>query len=180
MPTRKITDEDLNRAKDEIDKFTKVVNDTGRQIDAKLNDAAQSITRSRGTSKWENPTASGSGNVGGKTDREWKNHKWISRTRGKDGKWMYDYGGTVSGGNNQKKTNEGQARGNLRISADKATSHNTGSTPGLRAGLEVDRITRPVREAANDFGKTVTNGANFIADTVSEAVKKTPLRDLFK
>lgn len=28
----------------------------------------------------------------GKKDRVWKNHKWISRKRNKDGKWIYDYG----------------------------------------------------------------------------------------
>lgn len=33
-----------------------------------------------------------SGRQGGKKDREWKKHKWVSRKRGKDGKWIYDYG----------------------------------------------------------------------------------------
>lgn len=27
-----------------------------------------------------------------KEGREWKNHKWVDRKRGKDGKWIYDYG----------------------------------------------------------------------------------------
>ena len=25
-------------------------------------------------------------------EREWKKHKWVDRKRGKDGKWIYDYG----------------------------------------------------------------------------------------
>ena len=43
-----------------------------------------------------NPTASGSGR-GGKMDREWENHKWVSRKRNEDGKWIYDYGGSGAG-----------------------------------------------------------------------------------
>lgn len=31
-----------------------------------------------------------SGTIGGAVDREWKNHKYTSRHRNKDGKWVYD------------------------------------------------------------------------------------------
>lgn len=31
-----------------------------------------------------------SGAVGGKVDREWKNHKYTTRKRNKKGKWIYD------------------------------------------------------------------------------------------
>lgn len=32
------------------------------------------------------------GLVKGLKNREWKKHKWVARKRGKDGKWIYDYG----------------------------------------------------------------------------------------
>ena len=187
MSNRRINDDDLKRAKSELDKFTSAVVDAGRKADQAMNSAAQGVTRSRGTSKWENPTASGSGNVGGKKDREWKNHKWVSRERNKDGKWMYDYGGNVSGGNNQKRTKEGQAKGNIRIAASKSAERNTGSSESLRRGIEFDSATRPIREMANtasnavgDFAKSVSDGADFIGNVVSDTIKKTPLKDLFK
>ena len=30
--------------------------------------------------------------AGGAIEREWKKHKWVARKRGKNGKWIYDYG----------------------------------------------------------------------------------------
>lgn len=32
------------------------------------------------------------GLVKGLKNREWKKHKWVARKRGKNGKWIYDYG----------------------------------------------------------------------------------------
>ena len=41
--------------------------------------------------------------VGGAIEREWKKHKWIARKRGKNGKWIYDYGKGFSNENGPKR-----------------------------------------------------------------------------
>lgn len=66
---------------------------------------------SRDTSNYYNPTASGSGR-GGKMDREWKNHKWSTRERNDNGKWIYDYdkSTTTSGGHKIADPTESNAK----------------------------------------------------------------------
>lgn len=113
----RITNDQLKRAERDVkNTMTKASN--------AINQAAKGVKR--GTGGYINPTASGSGRKGGAMDREWRNHKWVSRHRNQDNKWMYDYGGNVSGGNNQKPTKSGNAKGNLAIAQDKAKDRNTG------------------------------------------------------
>ena len=48
-------------------------------------------------------------NVGGKKDREWKEHKWTSRKRDpKTGKWIYDYGDGYSNENKENEPKKGE------------------------------------------------------------------------
>lgn len=44
------------------------------------------------TANVANSARSAVAKVGGTVEREWKKHKWVARKRGKDGKWIYDYG----------------------------------------------------------------------------------------
>jgi hypothetical protein len=147
---------------------------------------------------YSNPTASGDGG-GGAMDREWKNHKWISRERGKNGKWVYDYGDGAGG---KKAAN---AHYNLRRAQDQAPSRNTGRPSrgpiddlargaskmakdvSKAAGDAFNNASKAAGDAANavskaagDFASAASSGANFISNALSDAIKKTPLKDLFK
>lgn len=137
----------------------------GRAFSDAIRPVANAV--SKDTSKYHNPTASGSGGSGrgGKMDREWKNHKWVSRERNEDGKWVYDYG-TVSGGNNQKRTKEGQARANLNISAKKAGERNTGSSSMLRGSIQAASISKK----AQNLVSGITSSAQSVGDIVGKSV----------
>lgn len=44
------------------------------------------------TANVANSARSAVAKAGGAVEREWKKHKWVARKRGKNGKWIYDYG----------------------------------------------------------------------------------------
>ena len=46
-------------------------------------------------------------------EREWKKHKWVDRKRGKDGKWIYDYG---NGFPDEKKPDKKQDKKKAQLS----------------------------------------------------------------
>ena len=54
-----------------------------KSIRSKLGSAAKSVS---------NKASSAISNMKKTTEREWKKHKWVARKRGKNGKWIYDYG----------------------------------------------------------------------------------------
>lgn len=173
----------------------------GREIDKGLRKAASAMKQPKDTGGqhyYSNPTASGDGG-GGAMDREWKNHKWISRERGKNGKWVYDYGDGAGG---KKAAN---AHYNLRRAQDQAPSRNTGRPSrgpiddlargaskmakdvSKAAGDAFNNASKAAGDAANavskaagDFASAASDGANFISNAISDAIKKTPLKDLFK
>ena len=182
-------------------KQTEALVKTGREIDKGLRKAASAMKQPKDTGGqhyYSNPTASGDGG-GGAMDREWKNHKWISRERGKNGKWVYDYGDGAGG---KKAAN---AHYNLRRAQDQAPSRNTGrpsrgpiddlARGASRMAKDVSKAAgdafnnaskaagdaaNAVSKAAGDFASAASAGANFISNTLSDAIKKTPLKDLFK
>lgn len=146
----------------------------GRAFSDAIRPVANAV--SKDTSKYHNPTASGSGGSsrsgngsgrGGKMDREWKNHKWISRERNEDGKWVYDYG-LVSGGNNQKRTKEGQARANLNISAKKAGERNTGSSAMLRGSIQAEGISKKAQNLVSGIASSAQSAADIVGKSVSD------------
>ena len=112
--SRKITGKDVmqfhpytlasNAAKGAYDAYDKSLtgwhNKMHEAIDPSIDRAAKAVDRNlkKGPNYTQNnPTASG-GRRGGQMDREWQNHKWISRERNDAGKWIYDYGGGTSTG----------------------------------------------------------------------------------
>ena len=175
-----------NQVDDNVERAWKTASDISR----KVGDAAVNVLTEAGkhvpvaypggqaarTSLYHNPTAAGSGGrttTGGKMDREWQNHKWVSRERNADGKWIYEYGDSVSGGNNKQSTKAGQARFNLKETAKKATSRNTGRTQLQRISDKIDHDTRPARDVVN-------NAVNTGRDFINNITKNTPLSELFK
>ena len=87
------------------------------------------------------------GRKGGIMDREWKNHKWISRERNDAGKWIYDYG-------------------------DSGSSKRGSSKPVLKTRIAkrgVDSENLPKRK--NDFEKAVDNAGKTLNDIGSNAAK---------
>lgn len=153
------------------DAAVKVLSEAGKHVPV-ANPGGQAAR----TSLYHNPTAAGSGGrttTGGKVDREWQNHKWVSRERNADGKWIYEYGDSVSGGNNKQSTKAGQARFNLKETNKKTASRNTGRTQLQRASDKFDHDIRPARDAVN-------NAVNTGRDFIHNITKDTPLSDLFK
>lgn len=161
-----------------------------RKVDQGLRNAASTIKRSNtnGQHYYSNPTASGDGR-GGAMDREWKNHKWISRERGKDGKWIYEYGDQTSGGGGpsnepRRKAAErayeeqaykkaANARQNLESTWKRAPSRNTGRPKD-------ENPLSAVTKTAENVAEKIQQGSEFISKFVSDAVANTPFKDLFK
>ena len=79
---------------------------------------------------------SGKATAGKLTDRSWKNHKWIDRKRGPNGKWIYDYGDGFNG-----------ERKNMRRQyADKYGDKYIGDSIGDRAAKVIRDITSPIQK----------------------------------
>ena len=141
----------------------RIVKKTGEAIDA----AAKSISKKGPDYQQTNPTASGDGRKGGQMDREWKNHKWVSRERNQNGKWMYDYGGGTSGGHKPTITNKmGKEVTRGRKPAAKYQERNEFDKAMTKArdaarntGANLNRAFKDLGSAASDV---VSSGANFL------------------
>lgn len=165
MRTRAAFDKNkYNQAGQNVRKMAKqAVRKTGEAIDA----AAKSISKKGPDYQQTNPTASGDGRKGGQMDREWKNHKWVSRERSESGKWMYDYGGGTSGGNKPTVVNKSgkevtrgrkpAAKYQERSEFDKAMTR--ASDFAKNTGANVNRAFKDLGKAASDV---VSSGANFL------------------
>lgn len=144
----------------------KKARDLKRDFNNAVDTAKKSITKHGPGYQQTNPTSSGDGRKGGQMDREWKNHKWVSRERNQNGKWMYDYGGGTSGGNKVKRvpSKKEQAKNNLTTTARKSAERNTGREPSF-----FDRMTRDAGKAIEDAGKNLNRTLSDLSVSASVA-----------
>ena len=86
----------------------------------------------------------------GLKNREWKKHKWVARKRGKDGKWIYDYGD----GFPDEKTGEKKKKHRFEYAKDdKKKKHRFQYELGKRV-----RSFKDLRGDGNERDYVVTNG----------------------
>lgn len=122
------------------------------------------------------------GLVKGLKNREWKNHKWVARKRGKNGKWIYDYGdGFPDEKTGEKKTKapfkrtlkDGSERGYRITSGD---GKRVRSFKDLRAdGNDRNYVVsngRKVRKAEDGTAYTKVNNKFIFGDDDREASRK--------
>lgn len=89
------------------------------------------------------------GLVKGLKNLEWKKHKWVARKRGKDGKWIYDYGD----GFPDEKTGEKKKHRFEYAKDDKKKKHRFLHERGKRV-----RSFKELRKDGNDINYVITNG----------------------
>lgn len=141
--------------------------DLKRDFNNAVDAAKNSITKHGPGYQQTNPTSSGDGRKGGQMDREWKNHKWVSRERNQNGKWMYDYGGGTSSGHKPTITNKmgkevtrgkkPAAKYQERNEFDKAMTK--ARDAARNTGANLNRAFKDLGSAASDV---VSSGANFL------------------
>jgi hypothetical protein len=141
--------------------------DLKRDFNNAVDAAKKSVTKLGPGHQQTNPTSSGDGRKGGQMDREWKNHKWVSRERNQNGKWMYDYGGGTSSGNKPTITNKSgkevtrgrkpAAKYQERNEFDKAMTK--ARDAARNTGANLNRAFKDLGSAASDV---VSSGANFL------------------
>lgn len=92
-----------------------------------------------------------SGTIGGAVDREWKNHKYTSRHRNKDGKWVYDTepmeegSSSVEGSNRVSGTIRGNGSNRVSGTISKNDSSEEMSEP-VKLNLSDPRVARILEE----------------------------------
>ncbi len=107
-----ITDQQLRVAQRDIRNMTTAAGNALNRVASKIDRGSSQDMQRKG---YFNPTASGSGQNsgrGGKMDREWKNHRWVSRERNSEGKWIYNYGDE---GQNEKSSNNSLASNAAKV-----------------------------------------------------------------
>ena len=110
------------------------------------------------------------GRKGGAMDREWKNHKWISRERNDAGKWIYDYGDSGS-----SKRGSSKPVLKTRVAKKGVDSENL---PKRKNDFEraIDNAGKTLNDIGSNAGKTLNDiGSNAakLASEVGDSVNKT-------
>lgn len=128
----------------------------------------------------QNPTASGSGR-GGKMDREWENHKWVSRKRNEDGKWIYDYGGSGPGTHNKDYYKDDSQYGVGVHDTAKRLRDARGPLENLNKNTSVGN-NNPTAGGSGTINtaKAASTGKNAISDWLAEGLANMPFKNLFK
>ena len=107
----------------------------------------------------------------GATDREWKDHKWIARKRGPNGKWIYDYG--YGYGVKDPSLSKQQKDNDSKIEALKSDNKRLKRKMDYASGKTASKS--PVEKAVNDakkaVGETAENARKAAENTVSNAKK---------
>lgn len=190
--SRKITGKDVmkyhpytvasNAAKGAYDAYDKALtgwhNDMHKAIDPSIDKASKAVKRNlqKGPNyKQSNPTASG-GRRGGQMDREWQNHKWISRERNDAGKWIYDYGGGTSSGVKPKpfaQTPDYHKRGSGKInknSSVRSRGVDTDDFPEKKYNTLFEETTDKAGKALNEAGNVAKKTFDDVSSNVGKAI----------
>lgn len=146
--------------------------DLKRDFNNAVDAAKKSITKHGPGYQQTNPTSSGDGRKGGQMDREWKNHKWVSRERNQNGKWMYEYGGGTSSGNKPTVTNK----------AGKEVTRGRKSAVKYQERNEFDKAMTKARDVARNTGANLNRAFKDLGNVASDVVSSGAnfLNSLFK
>lgn len=113
-------------------------------------------------------------------DREWKNHTYIKKYRGKNGKWVYVYKrkhNQVALNGNGGSTPDGSESATERISNSAHEALNrlrnknsrAARTADIRTKAAISRTVNKAKKAAGNTAKTVTKGLNDFANDAVNA-----------